>query len=71
MEPYKQRMINEFNELKERTDKLENMLRKYYSGNLEFVPSCPIYLLEDQIDMMRGYLNILSIRAEIENIKLK
>ena len=71
METYKQRMINEYNELKERTDKLCYMLDRWLMNDLDFVPSCSFHLLESQYHVMRAYLNILEQRAEIENIKLK
>lgn len=70
MEAYKQRMVNEYKELKERVDKLDNMLCKYSAGDLEFEPTCPNYLLEDQLEAMTEYLNILEKRAEIEGVEL-
>ena len=62
---YKQRMINEYNELKERTDKLGFMLVKESQGDLEFELSCPVSLLKVQYSAMNSYLNILKVRAEI------
>ena len=70
MEAYKQRMVNEYNELKERTEKLGSMLLKYSKGDLEFEPTCPIELLESQFYVMKAYLSILKQRAEIEHIDL-
>ena len=70
MEAYKQRMVNEYNELKERTIKLGNMLYKYESGELDFEPTCPINLLKAQRYAMHTYLWILEQRAEIEGIEL-
>lgn len=70
MEAYKQRMVNEYNELKERTEKLGDMMLKYEYDELDFEPACPIKLLEAQWHTMRTYLYILEQRAEIENIDL-
>ena len=70
MEAYKQLMINEYNELKERTDKLGFMLVKESRGGLDFELSCPVNLLKAQYNVMNSYLNILELRAEIEGIAL-
>lgn len=70
MEAYKVRFINEYKQLKERTEKLDNMLCKYSSDDLEFETTCPNYLLEEQLEAMTEYLNILEKRAEIEGIEL-
>ena len=70
MNNYKQRMIDEYNELKERTDKLGFMLVKESRGGLDFELSCPVNLLKAQYNAMNSYLNILKVRAEIEGIEL-
>ncbi len=70
MEAYKQRMINEYNELEERTDKLGFMLVKESRGGLDFELSCPVNLLKAQYNAMNAYLNILKVRAEIEEVEL-
>lgn len=70
MESWKERMINEYREVKERYEKLHNMLVKYDAGKLEFTPSCPIDLLREQASVMGRYLYILEERACIEDIKL-
>ncbi|QBX24856.1 hypothetical protein SAMN05216392_0358 [Streptococcus equinus] len=70
MEAYKQRMINEYNELKERQMKLGDMLLAYSKNELDFEPTCPITLLETQWCTMTTYRNILKLRAEIEGIEL-
>lgn len=71
MEAYKKRMLKEYFELKERTVKLGNMLEKWGNGELDFEPSCPFDLLSSQLCAMNIYLNILKLRAEIENIDLE
>ena len=70
MKDYKQRMVNEYNELKERTDKLGFVLVKESRGGLNFELSCPVNLLKAQYNAMNSYLNILKVRAEIEGIEL-
>ena len=70
MEEYKERMKLEYQQLKERYDKLHKMLVKYDAGKLEFTPTCPIELLKEQASVMGKYLYILETRAEIEDIKL-
>ena len=70
MEPYQERFIKEYNELHDRTVKLDNMLKKYKNGELNFEPDCPYELLYTQLIYMVNYLCVLEKRAEIENIKL-
>lgn len=67
---YKERMKNEYAELKDRYTKLHRMCVKYDAGTLEFAPTCPIELLREQKAVMGRYLNILEIRAEIEGVEL-
>lgn len=70
MESWKERMINEYREVKDRYEKLHKMLVKYDAGKLEFTPSCPIDLLREQASVMGRYLYILEERACIEDIEL-
>lgn len=70
MEAYKERMVKEYNELKDRTYKLGCMLTKYNAGTLEFTPTCPIHLLQEQYRAMDDYLRILEQRAFFEDIEL-
>ena len=70
MKPYQERFINEYNELSERITKLDNMLKKYKNGELDFEPDCPYELLYTQLIYMVNYLCVLEERAKIENIKL-
>ena len=70
MEDHKVRMINEYKELKDRYQKLHNMLVKYDAKKLDFTPTCPIDLLRRQANVMGEYLYILEERALIEDIKL-
>lgn len=68
--PYKERMKAEYHQLKERYEKLCAMLEKHSKGELDFTPTCPITLLEEQADCMQKYLHILERRAEIEDVTL-
>lgn len=67
---YKERFKVEYAELKERYNKLHRMLVKYDAGTLEFTPTCPVDLLREQKATMGKYLNILEIRAEIEDVEI-
>ena len=67
---YKERMKNEYAELKEKYNKLHNMLVKYDAGKLEFTPTCPIELLREQASVIGRYLYILETRALIEEVDL-
>ena len=67
---YKDRFKIEYMQLKERYIKLHNLIIKYHAGTLDFIPSCPMYWLEEQAKYMGNYLKILEIRAEIEKINL-
>lgn len=67
---YKERMRNEYAELKARYDKLHRMLVKYDAGKLDFTPTCPIELLREQAATMGKYLYILETRALIEEVEL-
>ena len=70
MEDYKKRMVEEYQELWPRVVKLENILNRYGKGELDFEPTCPIDLLVAQYHAMSTYLNILNVRAEIEDVDL-
>ena len=70
MKPWEERFKNEYYELKERCDKLDNMLKKYRNGTLDFVPNCSYDLLHTQLIYMVNYLHVLEERIEIENIEL-
>lgn len=63
---YKERLIHEYKELKEKCEKLQIMLDKYYNDTLDFAPNCPYNLLHEQYIYMKNYLSILSYRLELE-----
>lgn len=70
MEDYKKRVADEYRELGIRMIKLQNMLIKNSKGELGFELTCPIDLLERQLEVMREYMKILEERAGIEGIVL-
>lgn len=70
MEDYKQRMIEEYQQTRERFRRLHKLIVKFDAGTLDFTPTCGIGLLRDQEDCMRDYLRILEIRAEMEKVDL-
>lgn len=70
MEAYKHRLIEEYKQLKNRTEKLGVLLSKAATDELEFELTCPLELLQSQWHAMGAYLKILEVRIEIEGIKL-
>ena len=68
---WKERVVQEYKELKERYNKLHKMIIKYEAGTLDFTPNCSLELLKEQKMYMGEYLRILEIRAEIEDIDLE
>lgn len=54
-----------------RYEKLKRMIRQYLDRTLPFVPKCPIEVLRGQQDAMGHYLNVLEIRAMVEEIALE
>ena len=67
---WKERVQLEYKQLKERYDKLHNMIVKYEAGTLEFTPNCLLDLLKEQAAAMGKYLYVLEVRAQIEDIDL-
>lgn len=63
---YRERFKGELLQLKIRVDKLQTVIEKYYNQHLEFTPSCPIELLEMQLEYMEKYLDILKIRDKLD-----
>ena len=71
MEAYKERFIKEYTELSERITKLDNIIKKYEEGTLDFTPDCPIDLLIRQSYYMELYRKVLEERASYEHINIK
>ena len=67
---YKKRFKAEYVQLEIRCEKLASMIERYKAGTLGFEPTCPIELLEKQLEHMREYLWILEERSFIEEITL-
>ena len=67
---YRERFKAEFHQANHRVNRLMIMLDKYDCGVLPFEPSCPIDLLRKQKKIMQEYVDLLSMRAECENIEL-
>ena len=70
-EDYKERFKAEYQQVKIRYDKLDQMTVKYEAGTLPFTPNCSLELLKEQKKHMGNYIRCLKIRAEIEGINLK
>lgn len=70
MKDYEIRMIMEYQELKERRDKLGAMLARHRDGTLDFEFTNPVELLEKQFKVMGEYMSILEVRAENEGVNL-
>ena len=66
---FKDRFKAEFCQLAIRYKKLKNMIDTY--NNLGFAPNCSRDLLFEQLIYMKHYINILKLRANVENIDLK
>lgn len=67
---YKERFRAEYNQLVIRYRKLEDMLAKWDTGQLDFEPSCNRGLYNFQIRAMADYIAVLESRAQIEGISL-
>lgn len=81
MEAYKERMKEEYHQLKERYEKLKKFNTKIEAYERtrcfgvkpkveEPVHDCPSDILVEQQNIMGRYLHILEVRAEIEHIEL-
>ena len=69
-EDFKERFKVEYYQLLLRLDDLRSMLIKWENNMLDFEPKCSKETLENQVIFMQGYLDILRLRAEIEEINL-
>lgn len=68
---YKERFKDEYLQLANRVTKLRIMLRKWDNSQLDFEPTCPRKILDEQLYAMVAYLDVLKIRAKIENIDIE
>ena len=69
-EDFKERFKAEYYQLSIRFETLKSMLIKWENNMLDFEPKCSKRTLENQVIFMQGYLGILRLRAEIEEIDL-
>ena len=69
-EDFKERFKAEYYQLLIRLDGLTSMLIKWENNMLDFVPKCSKEILKNQVMFMQGYMGILRIRAQIEEINL-
>lgn len=74
MEPYKERMVQEYVQLKERYEKLKDFCTKIEAANITETEApkhdCPLDLLRHQQSVMGEYLHVLELRMHIEGISL-
>lgn len=68
-EDYKSRLKAEYYQCMIRYTKLKEFLKKFQDGELSFTPTCSYDLLHTQLVHMKGYLDVLSERMRIENVK--
>ena len=69
-EDFKERFKAEYYQLLFRLNTLTGMLIKWENNMLDFEPKCSKETLENQVIFMQGYMGILRLRAEIEEIEL-
>ena len=67
-EDWRDRLVGEFNFVREKENKLYGMLLRYADGTLDFKPHCSIELLTMQLNAMSAYSAILEIRLNKEGI---
>lgn len=67
---YKERFKAEYYQVKIRHEKLETMIEKWDADELNFVPTCPREIYDEQLVYMLNYMYILEHRAELEGIDL-
>ena len=65
---FKERFKAEYYQLLIRLNSLTGMLIKWENNMLDFEPKCSKETLKNQLIFMQGYLDILRLRAEIEEI---
>ena len=69
-EDFIERFKAEYYQLSIRLCSLTSMLIKWENNMLDFEPKCSKEILESQVMYMKGYINILRLRAQIEEIDL-
>ena len=69
-EDFKERFKAEYYQLSIRLYSLTSMLYKWKNNMLDFEPKCSKETLENQVIFMQGYMDLLRLRAQIEEIEL-
>ena len=67
---YKERFKAEYWQTSIRYNKLRDFIDKYERNELDFEPTCPMWVHHLQADIMSAYLNVLDQRAKFENVDL-
>ena len=67
---FKERFKAEYYQLLFRLNALKGMLIKWENNMLDFEPKCSKETLENQVIFMQGYMDLLRLRAKIEEIEL-
>lgn len=67
-EDYKERFKAEYFQLENRLNGLKSMLDKWDNSSLNFSPTCPRSIYDEQVVAMESYLKVLTKRAEIEKV---
>ena len=67
---YKERFKSEYYQLAIRYDGLKNMIKKWDNGTLSFTPTCPRNIYDMQLKAMEDYLNVLKVRATMEDVEI-
>lgn len=65
---YKDRFLAEYIQNKVRYIKLREMVNNW--NQLDFVPTCPKEVYDQQLSIMSQYIDILELRAKAEGIDL-
>lgn len=67
---YKDRFRAEYWQLKRRADSLHKMIVDYEADELDFEPTCPLWILKEQYEDMIAYMCDLEARAIWEGVDL-
>lgn len=65
---YEDQFIAEYEQLKERYDKLKETVDNW--DTITHTPKCSVSIYQSQLSAMKQYLKILELRGRVENINL-
>lgn len=65
------RFREEYQQLSTRAEKLRVILVAYKAETLTFQPKSSLNLLTTQYNVMKAYLKVLEMRAEVEGVELR